>query len=193
MASDFIEFIKKVADVPIEQEHKFSALVTKTKVQKGETYIRAGRFPTSIAYIKNGLFRYFYLSNKGEEFTKGFFTENSILSSYSAILENRASYFSIEALVDSTLEIIDYQKFQKLFAEHHCWNNFLVAMLQKAFIAKEEREREFLLLNAEERYKSFLIRYPGLENRVKQNIIASYLGIKPESLSRIRKNYPALT
>lgn len=187
MSSDFLDLIKNLTDVPAGQEEKFCALINLSKLHKGENFINAGSIPKSIAFIKEGLFRYYYLNQKGEEFTKGFFLENSVLSSYSAILENRGSHFTIEALEDATIEVIDYHKFRMLFSEHPCWNDFLVAILQKAFVVKEEREREFLLFNAEERYMSFLKRYPGLDKRVKQNIIASYLGIKPESLSRIRK------
>jgi len=81
----------------------------------------------------------------------------------------------------------DYIESQKIFTEHPCWNKFLVIQLQKALIMKTEREREFLLFDAEQRYSVFLQQFPKLDNRVKQHIIASYLRITPESLSRIRK------
>ncbi len=83
--------------------------------------------------------------------------------------------------------MIDYFKYQKLFTEHPCWNKFLVVQLQKALAMKTERERELLLFNAEQRYRKFLQQFPKLDTRVKQHIIASYLRITPESLSRIRR------
>ena len=65
-------------------------------------------------------------------------------------------------------------------------------MIEKGFTTKEKRERELLLLDAESRYRIFLEEFPNLEKRVKQHMIASYLGITPERLSRIRKNMNAL-
>ncbi|NGP89377.1 Crp/Fnr family transcriptional regulator [Fodinibius halophilus] len=185
--SEFIEFIKTITDLPAEQEDKFRALISVKNINKGEHFVRAGRNSKTIAFVKKGLFRYYYTSEDGVEFTKGFFDVNSVLSAYDAILENSPAHYSIEALEDAIIEAVDYYKFRQLFSEDPCWNNFLVALLQKGYLAKVRREREFLLMNAEQRYHSFLERYPDLEKRVKQHIIASYIGITPESLSRIRK------
>jgi CRP-like cAMP-binding protein len=188
MDYSFINYIKSKVDIPKEQENKFCSLISIKQIEKGESFLNEGQSSRTIAFIKSGLFRYYYIDNKGNEFTKGFFVENSVLTSYSAILEKRSSYFTIQALENSEIEIIDYIKSQKLFVEHPCWNSFLVIQLQKALIMKEEREREFLLFDAEQRYRAFLQQFPNLEKRIKQHIIASYLRLAPESLSRIRKN-----
>lgn len=193
MTPSFINFIKTTTTIPQAEEEKFCALLFTKYIKKGEDFISAGQVPKTIGFVKTGFFRYYYSNEEGIEFTKGFFVESTILSSYSAILENRPSYFSIQALEDSVIEIVNYDAFHQLFTCHPCWNEFLVKLLQKAYIIKEEREREFLLLDAEQRYKSFRARFPNLEHRVKQQIIASYLGIAPESLSRIRKNMDLLT
>lgn len=193
MQSKFISLIESLVKIPSEQKKKFDALISLKLIRKGDFFVKQNQYPSSIAFLTKGLFRYFYLSNKGEEFTKGFFVENTILSSYSALVEKRVSYFSIEALEDAEIELVSYVEFVKLFKEAPCWNELLVRTLERAYIIKETREREFLLLDAEERYKAFLHRFPGLENRVKQHIIASYLGIAPESLSRIRKKMGLLT
>lgn len=185
---DFIELIKSVTDLPKEQEVKFRQLISTQAFKKGEDFIRTGESPRKIAFVKQGLFRYYYTSEDGVEYTKGFFDRNSVLSAYDAVLENNPSYFTIEALENSVIETVHYDPFIKLFEDDPCWNNFLVALLQKGYLAKVTRERELLLLDATQRYENFLKRYPDLERRVKQNIIASYLGIAPESLSRIRKN-----
>lgn len=186
--SGFIAFIKTITDIPPEQQNKFKALLSVKHIKKGEFFVRAGRISRNIAFVKKGLFRYFYATEDGVEFTKGFFDHQSVLSAYDAILENSPAHYSIEALEDAVIETVDYDKFRQLFSEDPCWNNFLVALLQKGYLAKVQREREFLLMNAEQRYNAFLKRYPDLEQRIKQHIIASYIGIAPESLSRIRKN-----
>lgn len=184
----FTNLIKSVTNIPSGQEKKFEQLVSVQHLEKSENFIRAGESGRKIAFVRNGLFRYYYTSEDGIEYTKGFFDQNSILSAYDAILENKSSYFTIEALEDSVVETVPYDRFLQLFSEDPCWNEFLVVLLQKGYLAKVTRERELLLLDATERYRTFLGRYPDLETRVKQSIIASYLGIAPESLSRIRKN-----
>jgi CRP-like cAMP-binding protein len=187
MNYSFINYIKSIVEIPQEQESNFSSLITIKCIKKGEIILSEGQQAKTIAYVKGGLFRYYYVDKKGSEFTKGFFIENSVLVSYDSILEKRGSYFTIQALEDSEIEMIDYFKLQKLFTEHPCWNKFLVVQLQKALAMKTERERELLLFNAEQRYRKFLQQFPKLDTRVKQHIIASYLRITPESLSRIRR------
>jgi CRP-like cAMP-binding protein len=73
------------------------------------------------------------------------------------------------------------------------WTRFLLKFVEKGFIIKEKRERDLLLLDAETRYNNFLKEFPGISQRITQNIIASYLGIKPETLSRIRHRNTFLT
>ncbi|WP_138429066.1 Crp/Fnr family transcriptional regulator [Fodinibius saliphilus] len=185
--SGFIALIKTITDLPPEQEEKFIALLSIKHINSGEFFVKAGRISRNIAFVNQGLFRYFYTTEEGVEFTKGFFDSRSVLSAYDALLENSPAHYSIEALEDAVIEMVDYDKFRQLFSEDPCWNEFLVALLQKGYVAKVRREREFLLMDAEQRYLTFLRRYPDLEKRIKQHIIASYIGIAPESLSRIRK------
>lgn len=189
----FTDFIKSITTLPKKQEEKFMNLISIKRIREGENFIRAGQSPRTIGFVTKGLFRYFYASEEGSEFTKGFFDKGSIISSYDAILENSPSHYTIEALENSVIEIVQYNKFRQLFSEDPCWNKFLVALLQKGYLAKVTRERELLLLDAEQRYRAFLKRYPDLQSRIKQHIIASYLGIAPESLSRIRKKIGLLT
>lgn len=150
-------------------------------------FIKAGEIPHKIAFIGSGLFRYVYTNNKGDEFTKAIIVENFFLSSYSAMITGKPSYFSIEALEDSQLLEIIWKDFAQLIENDIFWVKFLLKFIEKGYMNKEKRERDLLLLDAETRYKNFLTEFPGMEQRIKQGIIASYLGIKPETLSRIRR------
>ncbi len=95
----------------------------------------------------------------------------------------------IEALENSTVYELEYLEWLTLRKENSCWDLFLITLLEGAFATKEKRERELLLLDAEERYNIFKNEFPGLESRIRQHLIASYLGISPVSLSRL-KNKP---
>jgi CRP-like cAMP-binding protein len=189
MKTGFLQFVKSMVHLPQEHESELQEMIRVKKIRKGTDFISEGEYPRGIGFVINGLFRYYYIDRKGEEFTKGFFPEHTVLSSYSAMIENRP----IQALEDSLVEVADYNKLMLLFGVYDWWKDFIILQVQKGFITKETRERELLLLNAEERYQKFLERFPSLEDRVKQHIIASYVGIAPESLSRIRKKLGLLT
>jgi CRP-like cAMP-binding protein len=186
MKEKLLETIRRVTDLPREEEEKICRIVQSATFKKGDRLVEAGVVPRKFGFVCKGLFRYYYLSEKGSEFTKGFHPEGTFISSYTAMVKQSPSYYTIEALEASEVLVIDYDDWHKLFVGHPCWTNFLLAQLQKGFMKKEARERELLLLNAEERYEIFLHEYPHLEKRIKQHMIASYLGITPVALSRIR-------
>jgi len=156
-------------------------------IRTSEYFVRAGETPLKIAYVSKGLLRYVYTNEKGDEFTKAIMAENNFISSYSAMVLGKPSYFSIEALENTHLLVINWSDFLKLHDNDIFWVRFLMKFLEKGYITKEKRERDLLLLDAETRYKDFLNEFPGMDQRIKQGIIASYLGIQPETLSRIRR------
>ncbi len=183
----FIDSLKALRYIPEEQILAILKSVILKKLKAGQNYILEGEIPNEFAFNSSGLLRYYYIDNEGNEFTKGFFSERNYICSYSAMIQNRGSYFTIEALEYSELVCIRFSDFKSLLKSHPCWNTFLISLLEKGYCTKEMREREFLLFDAETRYQSFLNSFPGLEKRVKQHHIASYLGITNVALSRIRR------
>jgi len=188
MYTSFINTVKSIADIPIKRIEELERLCKSKLIKKGENFIFAGEVPEKFGFNLKGLFRYFYIDNDGNDYTKWFCTENNFIISYSAMILKRESYFYIEALEDSNILVINYNEWQKLLNNNIDLNLLKVALLEKIYIIKENREKEFLLDSAENRYKIILKEFPNLEKRVKQYHIASYLGITPESLSRIRAN-----
>lgn len=173
--------------LPNERIEEILCIGKEKSIQASEYFIKAGETPSKIAFVSKGLFRYVYTNEKGDEFTKGIIAENFFLSSYSAMILGKTSYFSIEALENSQLLEINWLDFNQLKDKDTFWLKFLLKFVEKGFIIKEKRERDLLLLDAETRYKNFLSEFPGMDQRLKQGIIASYLGIQPETLSRIRR------
>jgi CRP-like cAMP-binding protein len=188
MTINLLNTIRAMAHLPAAEEAKLNAIASQQLIPKNERFLDAGVVPRKFAFVNRGLFRYFYVNPKGSEFTKGFFSENSFIISYTAMVRGYGSYYTIEALEDSEIVVIDYAGWKALYENHPCWSALLIAMLEKGFAKKETRERELLLHSAEERYRSFLLEYPQLEDRIKQHMVASYLGITPVALSRIRKS-----
>ncbi len=180
--------LDNLASIPPDETRKMHSLGKIVDIAKGDYFIRAGEVPSTFAFVSSGLFRYVYIDTEGRQFTKGFMQELRILSSYSAMIKKTPSNYYIEALEHSEIVEFNYSSWLKLKETNHCWDRFLIAMLEKGYMKKESRERELLLLSAEDRYRIFLNEFPTLESRVKQHMIATYLGITPESLSRIRKS-----
>lgn len=171
-----------------EKELQELANISEYKIiQKGSYFINEGQIPLKMAFVIKGLFRYVYTHENGNEFTKNIIAEKNFISSYSAMIYNTPSYFSVEALEETEILEIDYADWIDIKEKNPFWNAFLVQVLEKAFCIKEKRERELLLLDAEKRYEIFITEFPNIENRVSQQIIASYLGIQPESLSRLKR------
>jgi CRP-like cAMP-binding protein len=190
-AMDSPKDVLKRLGIPEKQAAELLSISRTKPISSGEDYISAGQTPKTFAIVINGLFRYYYIDEKGNEFTKGFIPAATVLSAYSAMRYEASSFFYIQALEDSEILEIDYKKWLLLQQEDSFWDKFLIQALEKGYFTKEKRERELLLLDAEARYKIFTTEFPDLEKRIKLQIVASYLGIQPESLSRIRKNKPA--
>ncbi|UXP31741.1 Crp/Fnr family transcriptional regulator [Reichenbachiella agarivorans] len=186
MTTEIIHSIKQFTDLTESEIAEFIDISKIKNLHAKSYFIREGQVPTEFGFVLTGLFRYVYIS-EGKEFTKVFMPENSFISSYSSMISKIPSHFFIEAIEDSKVLSISYNNWQKLKLQNPKWNFLLVKMLEKGYSVKEKREREFLLLDAENRYRIFLEEFPNLENRVKQHMIASYLGITPIALSRIRK------
>lgn len=187
IAMDLNQTVVTLTGLPASAAGRLVEVSTPVDLAKGAFFIRAGEQPRKMGLVLSGLFRYVYTDREGNEFTKAFMPAASFLSAYSSMIRGEPAYFAIEALEDARVLSFDYTTWQQLRKEDPVWNALLLQMLEKGYSAKERRERELLLLSAEERYKNFCEMYAGLTGRVKQHQIASFLGIKPESLSRIRK------
>jgi CRP-like cAMP-binding protein len=155
-------------------------------IKKNEYFIKAGEIPDKLAFILKGIFRVFYLSDSGDENTLVFRDEGRPLSAYSSFLENTGSRHYFQALEDSILLYIPMKDWTELLSGHPCWQAIYARYLQLLFIEKENRETEFLSNDAETRYLTFVNKYPRIAKRVPNYHIASYLGITPEALSRLR-------
>lgn len=183
----FTSILLSVYNMPEKFIGQISQIGCEQNISEGSNFIDAGSIPRKFALVISGLFRYVYLDSKGKEYTKGLIPEQRFISSYSAMITQTPSWFFIEALEDSTIFEINHDKWIQLRKEDPYWDRFLLKIVEFGFMVKEKRERELLLLDAETRYQNFRNDFLGMENRIKQHIIASFLGIKPESLSRIRK------
>ena len=184
-----IQVLRSLSDIPDELADEVADRFKPREYKSGDFYLKAGEKPTLFSFVLSGLFRYFYITRDGDDYTKHFSMENSLVISLSAFLEQRESFFYIEALEDSMVFSVDMKELRDMSENNIHLTKFMLKLIETVFIMKEKREADFLLKDALGRYEQFLLNYPGLEKRVRQYHIATYLGITPVSLSRIRKNH----
>ncbi|MFC7348762.1 Crp/Fnr family transcriptional regulator [Chryseobacterium zhengzhouense] len=155
--------------------------------KKNEIILRSGDVARYYYFVKSGLLGYYTIDENGNIIYKLFFEENSFCASTSSIIQQSPSAFSIVALEDSEVIVYSANAFRKLVAEHHDLALFQIAYLEKNWVVKKEPlEINLKSESAKQRYIE-LYENQKLFYRLKQHQIASYLGITPTQLSRIRK------
>ncbi|MES2239530.1 MAG: Crp/Fnr family transcriptional regulator [Bacteroidota bacterium] len=157
------------------------------KLRKRQYLLQEGDVWKYDAFITQGCLRTYSVDEKGNEHVLSFSMENWWTGDRESLLSQQPSLFNIDAIEDSELVLFTHENFELLCQEILAFNNMINAILQRSFIASQNRIRASLSLTAEEKYLNFVNKYPGFAMRIPQTMIASYLGMTPETLSRIRK------
>ena len=153
---------------------------------KNEYFAKEGDRPNSLAFVCSGVFRAFYRNTDGVEYNKTFFTDNTFMIALTAIVTKNTNLINIQALLDSVVLELDYQKFTRLFDVYQILERLVRKIIESEWAKKETREIRLVIDDATARYMYFREEHPGLETKIPQYHIASYLGITPIQLSRIR-------
>lgn len=157
-------------------------------IPKKEFLVQKGQKTTQIGFLLSGSFRVFY-DKDGEEWTTYFCFENSLVAAYMSCITGQPSTLSIQALEDCQLLVFEYQTLTDLYQQFPVYETFGRKLAEYLFMGLDVRLAEQLILSPEERYLKFL-GSPAkrkIIERIPQQYIASYLGITPVSLSRIRR------
>lgn len=156
------------------------------KYPKGSIILPIGEVCNLVYFVNYGLIKV-YQKIEDREFIEAFFIENDYLSDYSSFLTRQPGISIIEALEDSELVELSYDAVQFLYNEIPALQKFGRLMAEFLFVIVSERSNSLLYESPEQRYLNLLNKQSRLLQRVPQYMIASYLGITPEALSRIRK------
>ncbi len=156
-------------------------------LSKGDHFLCAGEPAVHIAFVVRGLLREYFLLSSGDERTKAFVVEGQISGSLADLLSEAPSKAHIVADEPTRLLTIPLSTFEALAEKYEDWRRFRRSATEALMLRKAEREYELLALDADARYSAFKDQYPKLEARVAARHIASYLGITPVYLSRLRR------
>lgn len=179
-------FLLQLVDMTDDQLNAWVKISKRSIYLKGEYYCTPDKPSTKLGYITKGLLRYYMLDQKGRERTFGFGGENVLVSSYGAVVCNQQHIKYIQAIEDTEVYTCERNDFINLWESSDTWKIFLQKATEMDNLVIRKRESDFLMYDAKTRYKIFLETYPQYRNRIKQEYVASYLGISPETLSRIK-------
>lgn len=163
------------------------ALMRARELVRGEYLLCAGERASEVAIVVRGLVREHFVMPDGTERTKAFVLSGQPTGSLADLLSTAPSRAYIIAEEPTRLLCASFEDSLALAERSPGWRNYGVQLMQRILLAKAEREYELLGMDAQARYELFATRFPGLEARVAARHVASYLGITPVHLSRLRR------
>lgn len=186
--SAFRKTLEQIHPISDSEWIKFDEAIKKQEIPKNGFLLRSGSVEDYIYYIEKGILRAWIEKGEGEV-TVEFSFENTIFSSYISFLTRTPSVFNIQAITDSVIQKIHYDDLQRLYTETSSGNLIGRVATEFQYIEKGKREISFLTQSASERYYALFSEQPELIQNIPLKQIASYVGVTPEALSRIRKRF----
>ena len=162
-------------------------LLQRREARAGEHLLRSGERARSIYFVRHGLLREYYVDAEGRSTTRRFCAENEFSGSLADLLTGGPAMVSIEALEPAFLLHLPWAEFDSLTRTHAAWQMVARRLAEGLYMHKMQREFEMLTLSAAERHARFVERHAALLARLPQHLVASYLGMTPVHLSRLRR------
>ena len=186
MTEDIIKHIGQLLPLDKKDLKKFLSKFEPVSLKKGDYFIREGQISRKVGFIVKGCMLCSY-NKDGNEFIDEFSLDNEFISDYNSFLTNSPADKDVKCLEDTELMVIGYDEMQELYTLNPVFEKVGRLMAEALFINWQQKAKSLMLDDAEARYLKLISRRPDLPHRVPQYLIASYLGVKPETLSRIRK------
>lgn len=185
---DLKEYLYKL--FPDMNDDTWSAFLDKTKTteyRKGDHIYKQGGICNYISFVAKGLLRSYYLSADGKEIVTSFTTTGSYYSDYYSFLTQMPTKFYTEVLEDCILINMSYDDLQELYLKYPQCERVGRLIAESLFKRLSDRNSSFQFETPEQRYRKFIKNHQDVFQRVPLYMIASYIGVTPEALSRIRK------
>ena len=182
----FSNYISKIVNLSAEEMELVISCTTERKYLKGQYILQAGDANNKVCFILKGCVRTFYVDKDGNERIVFFGIEDWWTGDLGSLLSQKPADYNCQCLENSVIAIIPYNKVQELYDQIPMFERLFRIITEKAFVASQKRIIESFSLTAKEKYLQFRTRYPKIDQRVPQYMIASYLGFTPEFLSKVR-------
>jgi CRP-like cAMP-binding protein len=180
------KFKEKISLTP-EEEVLSKSFFTPKKIRKKQYLLQEGDVCRYVAFVEKGMLRMYTIDEKGNEHIVQFAFEGWWMADQYSLLTGEPSNFSIEAIEDCELLLLSRQAEEEMLEKIPKFEKYFRLLIQNSLIATQRRLTRTLTLTAEQRYTELIHSCPTIPQRVPQHMMASFLGITPETLSRIRK------
>ncbi|AZA77733.1 Crp/Fnr family transcriptional regulator [Chryseobacterium sp. G0186] len=187
MHDKLLQYIFSVHDFNEEEAESVKQYFEPVVFSKNTVIEEAGKVPGYLYYIVSGYLRLFYVDQNGSEITTHLNCPPGFFTSYFHFINGTVSEDHVECITDCELLRITKENLDHLINKSQTMKDFSISVFQQSITYNENRSRELSVLNAEERYLKLIKDYPKIIQNVPIQYIASFLGMKPESLSRIRR------
>ena len=184
--------LESFASIPTAEWRFFETHLSEISLGRGEHLQLAGRPVSRIYFVVDGLLRNYLLDADGTERATGFRFPGDFAGDYSSgVVLHQPSTISIDALRASRVVALPSSVFALLYERHACWDRIGRGMSQRSDAQRQEKDHRFRRFSPEQHYQHLLVHMPHIATQVPLRHLASYLGIRPETLSRIRRRNSA--
>lgn len=183
----FRSFTDKQIMLDPEEVELIKNYLTPKKLRRKQYLLQEGDVCKTIAFVEKGSLREYSIHPDGAEHIIQFAIEGWTISDLFSFLTGEPATYNIDAIEDSELVLINKAAHEELLQKLHKYETYTRLQITGAYLAMQKRLNSINTLSLEERYLDFIRLYPNIVQRVPQHMIASYMGLQPETLSRIRR------
>lgn len=187
MHDKLLQYIRSGQEITPEEIETVKTCFEPVKFSRNTVIEEAGKVPNYLYYIVSGYLRLFYMDQNGNQVTTHINCPPGFFTSYTNFINKTRSDDFVECITDCELLRISKANLDHLVAHSRMMKDFSILVFQQSIAYNENRSRELSALSAEQRYLKLLKEFPDIIQHVPIQYIASFLGMKPESLSRIRR------
>jgi CRP-like cAMP-binding protein len=178
---------QSIQDFSKEELDLLDNLITFRTLKKGELLLTENQVCNEIVFIKKGILRSFFVNHKGDEITNCFAFENEFMASFASFITEEKAEESIQALADTELQVLDRKSLEELYKSSFNWQETGRKLTELEFVNLQKRMISFQKLSGAQRYEELYKNQKKYLELIPLQYLASYLGITPRHLSRIRK------
>lgn len=179
-------FMEQFTQMDVEAKKFTRSILIIKEYDKKEFVFKSGEVQKNIGYVSQGLLRKYYVDDKGNKITTSFISEKGYSTDYPSFVRQKPTKYHIECLEKSIIIEMSYEKLQEAYQKHKDSEMYGRLIAEKVLTRETDRIESFLFETAEERYLNFINQNKGIINRISLSHLSSFLGIKRQSLSRIR-------
>lgn len=162
-------------------------LITFRTLKKGDFLLKENQVSNEIVFIKKGILRSYFFNHQGDEITNCFAFENEFMASFSSFITQNIAEESIQAIADTELQVISRESLEKLYKLGIHWQEIGRKLTEMEYVTLQKRMISFQKLSGTQRYEELYQNHKKYLQLIPLQYLASYLGVTPRHLSRIRK------